>query len=70
MRKKATLQTHSDPLRVEETNEIEARTNTELKEIEHEIECPRCHDIMTLSSSKFDKLSYLCEECNFSLYLS
>jgi hypothetical protein len=35
-------------------------------EIEHEIECPRCHDIMTLSS-KFDKLHF-CDECSFSLY--
>jgi Zn finger protein HypA/HybF involved in hydrogenase expression len=38
-------------------------------QVEHEIECPRCHDIMMLSS-QFDKLCYLCEECSFSLYLS
>jgi hypothetical protein len=36
--------------------------------IEHEIECPRCHDIMILSS-QFDRLCYLCEECSFSLYM-
>jgi hypothetical protein len=35
--------------------------------IEHEIECPRCYNIMTLCSD-FDHLYYLCEECDFSLY--
>jgi hypothetical protein len=33
--------------------------------IEQEIECPRCHDVMTLHS-EFDKVGYLCEECDFS----
>ena len=37
--------------------------------IEQEIECPSCHDVMTLHS-EFDKLGYLCEECDFSLHLS
>jgi hypothetical protein len=32
-----------------------------MKNIEQEIECPRCHDIMT-SSSDFDKLLYECQE--------
>jgi hypothetical protein len=35
--------------------------------IEQEIECPRCHDVMTLHSD-FDRLGYLCEECDFSLH--
>src|SRR5437867_4254136 len=35
--------------------------------IEHEIECPRCYNIMTLCSD-FDSLYSLCEECDFSLY--
>jgi hypothetical protein len=35
--------------------------------IEQEIECPRCH-VMTLYS-EFDRLGYLCEECNFSLQM-
>ncbi|HKX20939.1 MAG TPA: hypothetical protein VJM74_04640 [Nitrososphaeraceae archaeon] len=35
--------------------------------IEHEIDCPRCYNIMTLCSD-FDSLYYLCEECDFSLY--
>lgn len=35
--------------------------------IEHEIGCPRCYNVMTLCSD-FDRLYYLCEECDFSLY--
>jgi len=37
--------------------------------IDQEIECPRCHDLMTLHS-EFDSLAYYCEECSFSLHLS
>ena len=39
-----------------------------LQELEHEMECPRCNDIMTLSAD-FDSLCYLCEQCKFSLSL-
>ena len=35
-------------------------------ELDNEIECPRCNDIMELCSS-FDKLVYSCESCNFLL---
>jgi Zn finger protein HypA/HybF involved in hydrogenase expression len=35
--------------------------------LEHEIECPRCHDSMLLYS-EFDNLYYVCEECDFFLY--
>jgi len=35
--------------------------------IEHEIECPRCHDSMDLCSD-FDTLFYVCQECDFCLY--
>jgi hypothetical protein len=35
--------------------------------IEHEIDCPRCYDTMTLRSD-FDSLYYFCEECAFILY--
>jgi hypothetical protein len=37
-------------------------------EIENEIECPRCYDIMILSYD-FDRLYYFCEECNLSLLI-
>jgi late competence protein required for DNA uptake (superfamily II DNA/RNA helicase) len=36
-------------------------------DIEHEIDCPRCYDTMTLRSD-FDSLYYFCEECAFILY--
>ena len=37
-------------------------------EIETEIECPRCCDIMVLSYD-FDRLCYFCEECDLSLLI-
>ena len=37
------------------------------EDIENEIECPRCYDMMTLCSD-FDNLYYLCENCEFCLY--
>jgi len=40
-----------------------------LNTLENEIECPRCHDIMTLCSD-FDFLYYKCEECDLPLYTS
>ncbi len=46
----------------------EEKKNSNL-DIEQEIECPRCHNIMTLSS-QFDRLCYLCDECDFHLNLS
>ncbi len=36
-------------------------TEEEYLSIEQEIECPRCHDVMTLHS-EFDRLGYFCEE--------
>jgi hypothetical protein len=38
------------------------------KDIEQEIECPRCYDVMTLSSN-FDSLGYVCQECDFLLVM-
>jgi rRNA maturation endonuclease Nob1 len=39
-----------------------------IKDIEWEIECPRCYDVMALSS-EFDKLLYFCQECGLSLVM-
>jgi hypothetical protein len=39
-----------------------------MKNVEQEIECPRCSDIMTLSSD-FDKLGYICQECELLLIM-
>lgn len=36
------------------------------KELDNEIECPRCNGIMELNSS-FDALMYSCESCSFLL---
>ena len=37
-----------------------------LYELDNEIECPRCHEIMELYS-KLDELLYSCESCSFLL---
>ena len=39
-----------------------------MKNMEQEIECPRCSDIMMLSSD-FDRLLYFCQECQLSLVI-
>jgi hypothetical protein len=46
----------------------EEKSDERLKNIEQEIECPRCSDIMTLSSD-FDKLGYICQECDLLLVM-
>ena len=38
------------------------------KDIEQEIECPRCKDVMELSSD-FDRFLYFCQECGLSLLM-
>jgi hypothetical protein len=50
-----------------DVQEVEEEDKT-TKDIEQEIECPRCHDIMTLSSD-FDKLLYVCQECDLLLMM-
>jgi hypothetical protein len=53
-------QEHANPLQIEEEEENKNKTIIH-NDIEQEIECPRCHDIMALSS-EFDNLSYFCQE--------
>jgi hypothetical protein len=61
-------QEHTNPLQYEEEKEDE--NNRIIHDnIEQEIECPRCYDIMALSSD-FDRLSYFCRECNLSLLMN
>jgi len=48
--------------------EEEDRNDTKAKDIEQEIECPRCYDVMTLSSN-FDSIGYDCHECDFLLVM-
>ncbi len=40
-----------------------------MKNMELEIECPRCSDTMSLSSD-FDKLLYFCQDCHLSLVMN
>ncbi len=47
--------------------EAEEQQEESTRFLEHEIECPRCHDSMSLCSD-FDSLYYACEQCDFSLY--
>jgi hypothetical protein len=49
--------------------EEEERNDTKVaKDIEQEIECSRCYDVMTLSSN-FDNIGYVCNECDFLLVM-
>jgi hypothetical protein len=52
----------------EEDEEINHDDDQTLKNMEQEIECPRCYDIMTLSSN-FDRLGYICQECDLLLVM-
>ena len=51
---------------LEESSLPEQKVEPVLTELDNEIECPRCNDIMELCSS-FDKLVYSCESCSFLL---
>ncbi|MBV9175899.1 MAG: hypothetical protein JO297_02550 [Nitrososphaeraceae archaeon] len=61
-------QEHVNPLQNKEEKEEENKGIIHNNNIEQEIECPRCHDMMALSSD-FDRLSHVCQECNLSLLL-
>ncbi len=49
-----------DPTQLLQTESVPNEQKAVSKAIENEIECPRCHDIMTLCSD-FDNLYYVCE---------
>ena len=51
---------------VEESSLPDQKEEPAITELDNEIECPRCDDIMELCSS-FDKLVYSCESCSFLL---
>ena len=48
--------------------EDEKNDDDKVKDMEQEIECPRCADMMTLSS-EFDRLGYVCQECDLLLVM-
>jgi hypothetical protein len=57
-------------LQTKEKSELAPREELSLDyQLDTEIECPRCKEIMELFSS-FDRLSYLCESCNLELNLA
>ena len=56
------------PLIYDKETEDDNRENKMLQDLEQEIECPRCYDIMSLSSD-FNGLCYFCQECNLSLLM-
>jgi phage FluMu protein Com len=51
---------------LEESNPAELKEESVLTELDNEIECPRCNEIMELNS-KFDALVYFCDSCSFLL---
>jgi hypothetical protein len=51
---------------LEESNQIVQKEEPVVTELDNEIECPRCNDVMELSSG-FDTLAYVSENCNFLL---
>ena len=50
-------------------NEEDEKKQTLIKDIDKEIECPRCYDMMILSSD-FDRIGYFCHDCNLSLFIN
>jgi hypothetical protein len=51
---------------LEEPGRNEQQQESVPSELDNEIECPRCHEIMELYS-KFDELLYSCQSCSFLL---
>ena len=51
---------------IEEFNVLEQKEEPTLRELDIEMECPKCNETMELCSS-FDKLAYSCDYCHFSL---
>ena len=57
------------PLIYDKETEDDKGERKMLQDLEQEIECPRCYDIMVLSSN-FDSLYYFCQECSLSLLMN
>jgi len=54
------------PLLYDKETEDDKGDKKMLQDLEQEIECPRCYDIMVLASN-FDSMHYFCQGCNLSL---
>ena len=67
MSEKQTLGTKGEPsLEQQQQQQQRQEENPILSELDTEIECPRCNEIMELHS-KFDELVYFCDSCSFLL---
>ena len=55
-------------IQYEDGNHDDDQDDQTLKNMEQEIECPRCYDSMTLSSNS-DRLGYICQECDLLLVM-
>ena len=62
-------QVDSNPLLYYKETEDDKGDKKMLQDLEQEIECPRCYDIMALSPN-FDSLCYFCQKCNLSLLIN
>jgi phage FluMu protein Com len=62
MPEKQTLETKEEP----SLEQHQQEENPMLSELDTEIGCPRCNEIMELHS-KFDELGYTCDNCSFLL---
>ena len=60
------LEPENQALETLEEPKSEQKEESVLVELDNEIECPRCNDVMELNSN-FDTLAYFCESCNFLL---
>jgi len=60
------LTKHNTSNRLQHRREHDSK-KVELTEMQTEIECPRCFEIMTLCAG-FDSLCYICGKCNLSLH--
>jgi hypothetical protein len=68
MRKNINSNSIVQQAKASEDKQIEQQKDDKImQELEYEIECPRCYDIMTLSS-QFDSLCYICDSCDFALF--
>jgi hypothetical protein len=63
MSENQTLGTKEEPSLEQQRQQEE---NPMISELDTEIECPRCNEIMELHS-KFDELVYFCDSCSFLL---
>ena len=62
-------QVDPNPLQYEKEIEDNKGEKKMLQDLEQEIECLRCCEIMSLSAD-FDELCYFCQGCNLSLLIN